>query len=93
MPKRVDANQSEIVAALRAMGASVQCLHTVGQGCPDLLVGRQGVNLLVEVKRGKSGLTPDEQIWHAAWRGHVAIVRTVEDAAALLGAVNEQSQP
>jgi len=35
---RTDANQSEIVAGLRAIGATVQPLHAVGKGCPDLMV-------------------------------------------------------
>ncbi len=69
------------------MGASVQCLHTVGQGCPDLVIGFRGVTLLAEVKNGKAGLTPDEQAWHAEWRGQVCILRTIDDVAALLGAV------
>ncbi len=38
MPKRVDDNQREIVKALRAVGACVQSLAEIGQGCPDLLV-------------------------------------------------------
>ena len=87
MPKRVDRNQREIVAALRVMGASVQDLHNIGQGCPDLVIGFQGVTLLAEVKNGKAGLTPDEQAWHTAWRGQVVIVRTLDDVAALLGNV------
>ena len=37
---RVDSNQPEIVATLRGMGCSVQHLHAVGKGVPDLLVGR-----------------------------------------------------
>lgn len=91
---RVDTNQREIVAALRQMGASVQLLHTVGAGCPDILVGWRGngsgpVNLLVEIKDGAKPasarkLTPAEADFHAAWRGQVAIVETIEDAIALL---------
>ena len=46
---KVDANQAAIVKVLRQMGASVQPLHTVGQGTPDLLVGIQGRNYLLEV--------------------------------------------
>ena len=46
---RVDSNQPEIVATLRGMGCSVQHLHAVGKGVPDLLVGCRGVNLLVAV--------------------------------------------
>ena len=52
MPARVDANQPVIVAALRAIGATVQHLHAVGQGCPDILVGYDGVNFLMEIKDG-----------------------------------------
>lgn len=36
---RVDANQPEIVRALRDIGASVVSLANVGQGCGDILVG------------------------------------------------------
>jgi hypothetical protein len=82
---KVDDNQTEIVSALRQIGASVQPIHMVGKGVPDLLVGFRGQTLLLEVKDGskppsKRRLTPDEQEWHQAWRGHVAIVESVEDA-------------
>ena len=91
---KADANQGEIVQALRQMGATVQHLHTVGKGCPDLLVGWHGVNLFLEIKDGnkppsKRKLTPDEQAWHATWRGQVAIVESVEDAVRLLNSVTE----
>lgn len=39
---RTDANQAEIVAALRTRGALVQSLAGVGAGVPDLLVGWRG---------------------------------------------------
>ena len=80
---RVDENQQEIVAAFRRCGASVQHLHEVGQGCPDILVGLRGCNLLVEIKNGDAPLNPVERDWHAAWRGQVAIVRSVEEAVKL----------
>ena len=35
---RIDRNQSEIVEALRKLGASVQPLHGAHDGIPDLLV-------------------------------------------------------
>ena len=57
---KVDANQKEIVAALRRIGATVQCLHMVGHGCPDLLVGWHGENILMEVKMTSGDMTPDE---------------------------------
>jgi len=70
----------------------VQPLHTVGKGCPDLLCGVRGTNLLVEIKDGQKvpsarKLTPDEAAWHQSWRGQVAIIESVDDALALVGAV------
>ena len=87
---KVDRNQAEIVGALRAIGASVQPLHTVGQGCPDLLVGFRGDNLLVEVKDGDlppSGrkLNERQAEWHGQWRGRVVTVSTVQEAYDALG--------
>lgn len=86
---RKDANHDEIVRFLRDCGATVQTLHQVGNGTPDLLVGWRGVNLLVEVKDGakppsKRRLTPDEDQWHIAWDGQVAIVESTDDVWKLL---------
>lgn len=87
---RVDSNQPAIVDALRRIGATVQPLHTIGRGCPDLLVGYQGRNLLLEVKDGskppsKRALTADEHMWHIGWRGTVVVVETVGDAISAIG--------
>ena len=84
---KVDANQAAIVAVLRQVGASVQPLHAVGGGVPDLLVGYRGRNWLVEVKDGEKPasarkLTPDQAEWHAAWRGQVAVLKSDEEALA-----------
>lgn len=81
----VDANQGEIVEALRRIGASVKPIHRVGEGVPDLLVGDRGRNYLVEVKDGdkipsQQKLTPDEQEFHDTWRGQVHIIRSVDEA-------------
>ena len=93
---RVDANQAQVVKALRNAGATVQPLHLVGQGCPDLLVGWQGMNLLIEVKDGdkipsKQRLTPIEAQWHLAWGGQVAIINSIEAAIALLNSMERLS--
>jgi hypothetical protein len=93
MPRRTDTNQPEIVEALRAAGATVQHLHMVGQGCPDLLVGRQGYTFLIEVKDGdkppsKRKLTDREKIWHFWWDGvPVDVVENVADALKVIGAI------
>ncbi|WP_116082067.1 hypothetical protein [Tropicimonas sp. IMCC34011] len=87
---KVDSNQSRIVAALRKIGASVQPLHAVGGGCPDLLVGFRGLNRVIEVKDGDKPpsarkLTPDQVEWHGAWRGQVDVAKDEDEAFAILG--------
>ena len=87
---RVDANQTEIVSALRKVGATVQPLHAVGLGCPDLLVGYRGINYLIEVKDGdkppsKRKLTEDQIEWHKNWRGQKAIAENTNQALQVIG--------
>jgi hypothetical protein len=86
---RIDRNQPEIVEALRKLGASVQPLHSAHDGIPDLLVGYQGANFLLEVKDGtkipsKQRLTPCQVEWHNAWSGQAAVVASAEEAIALV---------
>ena len=71
---KIDSNQTAVVKALRAAGATVQSLAAVGAGVPDLLVGFQGKTILIEVKDGakvpsERRLTPDQLVWHSRWRG------------------------
>lgn len=82
---RTDRNQAEIVKALRKAGCTVMHTHMVGAGFPDLVVGRDGVNHLLEIKDGTKppsgrALTKDEEKFHIEWRGIVKIVYSVEDA-------------
>lgn len=94
---KVDANQPRIVEALRDAGCSVQTLHGVGDGVPDLLVGRWmpewgGVNFLLEVKadakaKKRKGSTAEAQEkWRREWRGPtVAVVTSVDEALSAVG--------
>ena len=82
---KVDDNQGEIVQALRQIGCSVQPLHTVGKGVPDLLVGFRGKNLLLEIKDGNKvasarRLTTDQKVWHRQWCGQCKVVSSVDEA-------------
>lgn len=82
---KIDANQPEIVAALRSIGAHVTSLAAVGNGCPDLLVSHRNRWFLIEIKDPSKPpsartLTPDQVEWHTAARGPVSVVLTVEDA-------------
>jgi len=83
---KVDANQQAIVRALRAVGCSVQSIASIGSGCPDLAVGKNGRTYLLEVKRPGRVCTVAECKWIAAWKGHVDIVQTVEDALRVVNA-------
>ena len=84
---KIDANQIEIVKALRMAGATVQSLASVGHGVPDLLIGYANRTALIEVKDGakvksKQQLTPDQVNWHANWRGGTLV--TVDGIEAAL---------
>lgn len=83
--KRTDANQTAIVQALRKVGCSVTITSMVGDGFPDIVVGVNGKNFLLEIKDkdqppSKRVLTPEEKKFHEKWGGHVETVYSVDDA-------------
>ena len=87
---RVDENQPEIVRLLQQHFVSVQQLHMVGRGCPDIICGWQGTNYLFEIKNPKKPpnqrkLTPDELEFMHTWKGQVAVIHTAADALKIMG--------
>jgi len=86
---RTDANQAEIVAAMRKAGATV---WVIGLPC-DLLIGHRGQTLLMEVKTltGKRApkaakYTALQVSFMAAWLGGaVATVTDVDGALRAIG--------
>lgn len=88
IPKRArrDENEPEIILALRRAGASVERISM--RGVPDLLVGFRGVNYLMEVKTAKGRLDDEQITWHDNWYGQNTIVRTVDDALRIIGAID-----
>lgn len=92
---RVDTNQMAIIKVLRQAMISVQPLHSVGSGCPDILCGYQGENYLFEIKNAlmpasQRKLTKSEQEWHETWRGDVEIIECAEDALVYIGILKPQ---
>lgn len=76
----MDANQSEIVQALRDIGCSVIVTSHI-PSFVDLVVGYHYRTMLLEVKDGqKAKLKPSQEKLLATWRGHYAVVRNVQDA-------------
>lgn len=64
----------EMMADLRRMAFSVHDLSMVGDGFPDLIIGRQGLDMLVEVKTpygliGAYRMEQTQRDFNAAWRG------------------------
>lgn len=88
--KRVDDNQAKIVEQLRRLGVTVQHLHTIGKGCPDLLLGHRNKNFLIELKDNKKTksqkkLTEDEEVFFNTWRGQVNKCETLEEIIKVVG--------
>lgn len=87
---RRDANHSEIVTALKALGACVLDLASIGGGCPDVLTWHNGRYMLLEIKnparktRGdNSAKTLEKQLkFRAQWKGEVVVVDSVNSAIA-----------
>lgn len=92
---RVDANQSEIVAALRSIGVKVTDLSSAGKGVPDLCCMWRGQTYWLEVKDGNKPpsarkLTVEQVRFHADARNvgvKVHVVETVDQALAVFGAM------
>lgn len=84
----VDANQSDIVAYARRLGFSVAVTAKLGKGFPDIVMGKNGRNWLVEIKDGSKPpsqrkLSESEQKFHSEWRGQICIVESRDDIDAI----------
>jgi len=81
-----DANQSPIKAALLQIpGVSVIDLREVGGGCPDLLVGYNLDNYLIELKTAKGKLRPEQTNHFETWGGQTAVCRSLDDVLKVIG--------
>lgn len=86
---RTDTNQSDIVAALKAIGAEVTSLAGVGSGVPDLLVSFRGQWHLMEVKDGsrppsQRALKWTQQRWRERQQAPVHVVHGPAEAVEVL---------
>jgi hypothetical protein len=90
---KVDANQTQVVTALRAAGAVVHSLAAVGNGIPDLLVAFRGQTLLMEIKNEKLSksaqkLKPKQVDFHKKWTGGpLSVVDGPEAALRAIGCI------
>ena len=92
---RTDGNQTDIVQRTRQIpGVSIKVLSDVGDGFTDVIIGRMGVNYLVEIKNG-SCLTPAQKNFHGVgnrpdleWKGQKAVAHCFEDVLTIIGIRN-----
>lgn len=79
---KVDANQPEIVKALRAINGV-----TVELGMDDFLIGYKGVTYWIELKEvGKEkNTTPHQKELLANWKGHYLVTSSLDEILELLG--------
>lgn len=87
---RQDRNQVELVRALERLGCSVEPIRSLRGGVPDLLVGFQGRNYLIEIKVPKEGrLSESQKMWRDNWRGGKPFVlKTTDDVVIWVGLVS-----
>lgn len=82
---RRDENEKEIIDALESIGCTVYQMDTP---C-DLLVGRGGRNMLIEIKnplkpKGDRKKTPAQREFFKTWKGQIAIIETEDQAIGLV---------
>ena len=85
---RVDENQPEIVKAFRRLGYSVALLHRAGEGVFDILIGKHGLNVLVEIKDGAKDFyarqfTKKQRLFNFAYQGMKCVCTSLDDVMAI----------
>ena len=92
--KRVDSNQKEIVKAFKDLGCSVFDTSRVGQGFPDLLVGRNKKTVLVEIKSSeKAVFTTAQELFMMNWKGSTVVrINDIEGAIRLVKLLDNAEQ-
>ncbi len=86
--KQRDKNEGEIIAAFKALGATVECIDTP---C-DLLMGFNGESFLIEVKTKNGKLTPNQVKFTKGWKGSYFIVRSADEAIELINKIRKQDK-
>ncbi len=70
--RRRDKSEPEIIVTLRNLGASVEQL--ADRDVPDLLVGYDGENYLVEVKTDQNFMSEGQWLWNKNWKGRKVVI-------------------
>jgi hypothetical protein len=92
LKSRTDDNQKLIVEQLRKLGVSVAVTSMMGKGFPDLVLGYQNKNFLIELKDGakpksQKGLTMDEAKFFTAWKGQCDKCESLDEICKVIGII------
>jgi len=77
---KVDRNQAEVVAALRAAGWVVIPMNVMRGKWLDLAISKQGVTIAVEVKMPGEALTESERKFVDEWAGLTMVAYSGQEA-------------
>lgn len=71
------------------MGCSILHTHQLGKGAPDIIIGYNGKNYLIEIKDGTKSisqqkLTKDELQFKSNWKGSYFVCNSYEQIKAVL---------
>ena len=93
---KIDDNQNELVALIRAMGVSVAITSAAHDGFTDLVIGFGGVTVLVEVKDGskepaRRKLTPQQVAFHGSFKGAITVIENEQQAVELVTRIRQAS--
>lgn len=93
---RTDANQTEVISAFRDEGCSVADTSDVGEGFLDIVVGLDGINVLVEIKDGSKPpsarkLTEPQRKFTGAWAGWWEVVKDLDEVRSLVLRMRQRS--
>ena len=84
--RKIDSNQAQIVAALRALGIGVIPINSQ----VDLVVGHKNRSYIFELKdpakaHRESSIKPSQKKLRDAWPGQYSIVSTLDEVLAVIG--------
>ena len=77
--RKVDKNQVDVVERLREAGYGVFSIAIVGRKYPDLVVGKNNLNILVELKSDGGKLNDGQSDFFESWPGHVIVAYSSEE--------------
>lgn len=74
-----DDNHNEIKKGLEGAGFSVWDTHQMGNDFPDMIIARNSLTAVVEIKSGSGKLTKGQIEFKLLWRGKHIVAKSVED--------------